>query len=71
MSSNLKITKTCEWCGKEFIARTTSTSYCSHRCSNLAYKERKRQKKLQDFHEEYARGKATCDCPPAASVIDP
>lgn len=57
MSSNLKITKTCEWCGKEFIARTTSTSYCSHRCSNLAYKERKRQKKLQDFHEEYARTK--------------
>ena len=57
MSSNIEITKTCRWCGKEFIARKTSTEYCSHRCSGLAYKERKRQKKLQEFHDEYARTK--------------
>ena len=57
MSSNIEITKTCRWCGKEFIARKTSTEYCSHRCSGLAYKERKRQKKLQEFHEDYARTK--------------
>lgn len=57
MSSNLKITKVCQWCGKEFIARTTATGFCSHRCSNFAYKEKKRQKRLQEFQEEYARVK--------------
>ena len=39
MSSNLKIEKVCEWCGSQFVARTTATAYCSHRCSSLAYKE--------------------------------
>ena len=55
MSSNLKIEKVCEWCGSQFVARTTATAYCSHRCSSLAYKERKRQTKLQQFKDEYAR----------------
>lgn len=55
MSSNLKIEKVCEWCGSQFVARTTATAYCSHRCSSLAYKERKRQAKLQQFKDEYAR----------------
>lgn len=46
MSSNIEIKKKCRWCGVEFIARKTTTEYCSHRCSGLAYKERKRQAKL-------------------------
>lgn len=46
MSSNIEIKKKCRWCGAEFIARKTTTEYCSHRCSGLAYKERKRQAKL-------------------------
>lgn len=54
MSSNLEIIKKCKWCGKEFVARKTTTEYCSHRCSGLAYKERKRQAKLSEFKAEYS-----------------
>ena len=55
MSSNIEIIKRCAWCGKEFVARKTSTEYCSHRCSGLAYKERKRQEKFEAFKSEYAK----------------
>lgn len=55
MSSNIEIIKRCGWCGKEFVARKTSTEYCSHRCSGLAYKKRKRQEKLEAFKSEYAK----------------
>lgn len=55
MSSNIEIEKTCQWCGKRFIARTTVTAYCSHRCSGLAYKERKRKKKVEQCKEEQKR----------------
>ena len=41
--------KKCEWCGKLFIAHKTSTRCCSHRCANLAYKERTRQKRVSEF----------------------
>ena len=53
MSSNIEIKKKCRWCGAEFIARKTTTEYCSHRCSGLAYKERKRQEKLDSYQREY------------------
>lgn len=53
MSSNIEIIKKCRWCGREFTARKTSTKYCSHQCSNLAYKERKRQSRLEKFKTEY------------------
>ncbi len=37
------------------ICRTKDyTEYCSHRCSGLAYKERKRQAKLSEFKAEYS-----------------
>ncbi len=54
MSSNIEIKKICIWCGKEFIARKTTTEYCSHRCSNLAYKAKKRKEKVEIFEQEYA-----------------
>ncbi|RXP54562.1 DNA-binding protein [Lutibacter sp. HS1-25] len=47
MSSNLHIPKTCDYCGKAFIARTTVTKCCSDSCSKRAYKARKRQDKIQ------------------------
>ena len=49
MASNIDIQKKCEWCGKLFIAHKTSTRCCSHRCANLAYKERIRQKRVSEF----------------------
>ena len=54
MSSNIEIIKKCKWCGKEFVARKTTTEYCSHRCSGLAYKERKRQAQLREFKAKYS-----------------
>lgn len=49
MASNIDFQKKCEWCGKLFIAHKTSTRCCSHRCANLAYKERTRQKRVSEF----------------------
>ena len=49
MASNIDIQKKCEWCGKLFIAHKTSTRCCSHRCANLAYKEKTRQKRVSEF----------------------
>lgn len=47
MSSNIRITKICQFCHESFTARTTVTKYCSHRCSARAYKQRKRNKKIE------------------------
>ena len=46
MSSNIKVERICEWCGKKFTAQTTVTRFCSKRCAEHSYKERLRQKKL-------------------------
>ncbi len=42
MGSNIRVTKVCKLCGQQFVARKTSTQYCSHKCSQRAYKIRKR-----------------------------
>ena len=47
MSSNFEITKTCELCGSSFIARKLTTQYCSHQCSQRAYKLRKRDERIK------------------------
>lgn len=47
MSTNIQIKKTCEYCSEEFIARTTKTRYCSHRCNQRHYKQLKREEKIQ------------------------
>ena len=53
MASNIEIQKKCEWCGTIFTAHKTSTAYCSHRCANLAYKERVRKKRVQEFQLKF------------------
>lgn len=52
-TSKIRIKKTCQWCGKEFEAQKTTTQFCSKRCSEHAYKERKRQerKKITETHD--------------------
>ena len=52
MSSNIEIQKKCKWCGQIFIARKTSTNYCSHKCNNAAYKERIRQERIATYQKE-------------------
>ena len=53
MSSNIEIKKKCKWCGQIFIARKTSTNYCSHKCNNAAYKERIRQERIAAYQKEF------------------
>ena len=52
MSSNIKIERICEWCGKQFPAQTTVTRFCSKRCAEHSYKERMRQKKMALSNQE-------------------
>ena len=45
-TSKFRVLRTCEFCGKEFYAQKVSTRYCSKRCNELAYKQRRRQKQI-------------------------
>lgn len=47
MSSNIKIERTCEFCGAKFIAQTTVTRFCSKRCAERSYKARMKEEKIQ------------------------
>ena len=47
MSSKIKIQRICQYCEQEFIARTTVTKYCSHKCNQRAYKAKKRAGKVK------------------------
>jgi excisionase family DNA binding protein len=39
-------------CGADFIAKTTTTQYCSHNCSRKAYKAKLRDEKIKVSNEE-------------------
>lgn len=59
MSSNIKINRICEYCGKQFVARTTTTRYCPKvegsgktSCGALAYKARSRKNKINKSNVE-------------------
>jgi len=52
MSSNIRINRICQYCSKEFTARTTVTKYCSDKCSKSAYKARKRAEKVEQSNAE-------------------
>lgn len=52
MSSNIRLNRICQHCGKEFIAKTTVTKYCGDRCAKLAYKARVRNKKVENSNVE-------------------
>lgn len=47
MSSNMQIVKICEFCNKDFIARTTSSLCCYSNCSKRFYALKKRNAKIQ------------------------
>ncbi|MDA3854425.1 MAG: helix-turn-helix domain-containing protein [Bacteroidales bacterium] len=42
MSSTIEVRRLCEYCGGEFVAKTTKTRYCSRQCNSRAYKKNKR-----------------------------
>lgn len=47
MSSNIRLQKTCQFCGEKFTAKTTVTQFCSDDCAKKAYKKRKRDEKVE------------------------
>ena len=47
-TSKFRVLRTCEFCGKEFYAQKVSTRYCSKRCNELAYKQRRRQRQISE-----------------------
>jgi excisionase family DNA binding protein len=46
MSSTIKLPKFCNHCGKAYIAQKTTTKYCGHKCNSAAYKQIKREEKV-------------------------
>ena len=57
MSSNIKIQRICQHCGKEFTARTTVTQYCGDDCAKRAYKARIKASKIEESNKETQRFK--------------
>ncbi len=46
MSSKTDYPKVCTYCNSHFVAKKLSTQFCSHRCSSLAYKQKKRESRV-------------------------
>lgn len=46
MSSNIQITRKCINCKKNFIAKKTTTRYCSHHCNQIHYKKQQTKDKI-------------------------
>ena len=47
MSSNIRVARICQFCEKEFEARTTVTKTCSDNCAKRLYKLRQREAKVE------------------------
>lgn len=52
MSSNIKVQRICQHCGKEFTAKTTVTQFCGDLCAKRAYKARLKNAKIEASNEE-------------------
>ena len=52
MSSNIEVQRICEFCSNSFIAKTTITRYCSHKCNSRAYKRNVKNLKIELSNKE-------------------
>ncbi len=52
MSSNIRITRICQFCDKEFTAKTTKTKFCSLACASRSYKRDKKEKVKESIRQE-------------------
>jgi excisionase family DNA binding protein len=52
MSSNIQVQKICQYCGKEFTARKTTSRTCSDHCAKMLYKAKQRAAKIEAAQEE-------------------
>lgn len=59
MATSIRVEKACQYCQKEFIAKTLKTRYCSKVCNNRAYKARIREEKLQEAKSGMVKEKTT------------
>ncbi|MEG0701138.1 MAG: hypothetical protein RR442_06395, partial [Muribaculaceae bacterium] len=50
----IQIPKICIRCGANFYAQKISTQYCSHKCAQIAYKDKQRQAKLIKAKDDIA-----------------
>jgi len=48
----MEITRICQFCEGEFIARKTVTKYCSQKCASKAYKQKQRESKIKNSNKE-------------------
>ncbi len=55
MSSNIRIQRICQQCGKEFEAKTTTTKFCSHKCASRANKANVKALKIELSNQETGR----------------
>ncbi len=56
MSSNLELKRVCQHCGVAFLAKKTTTKFCSLQCGQRNYKIRQRMNKIENRNAE-ARAK--------------
>ena len=49
----MEVKRICQWCGKPFMAKKTTTNYCSPQCSKRGYKHRMKERRmeLKEFQE--------------------
>jgi len=47
MSSNIRVNKICEYCGKDFEAKKTTSKTCSDYCAKMLYKAKQRTEKIE------------------------
>ena len=52
MSSNIRVDRICQYCGKQFEARTTVTKTCSDYCAKRLYKQRQKEAKIEGSNTE-------------------
>ena len=52
MSSNITVQRICIVCGEDFTARTTTTKFCSKKCSSRFYKSRDKNAKIEKSDNE-------------------
>ena len=44
-----------KWCDNLFTVHKTTTEYCSHRCANLAYKDKIRKQRIESYNQEIGK----------------
>ena len=51
-ASNIPYPKVCRYCNKQFIARKSTTKFCSHACASRSYKVERRLEKAEEVKAE-------------------